>query len=257
MSIQCYVYYGKQLKMNLPTSSVSISGLNCLELQALLLCPLVLAPRYGCFLQSRLQTESGRAAEYRRLASTCSKTQRPSKKQHKLPNLNDKNAIKPQISMLTQESCSWWDLQHHQPQPNDLLLQPAQWLAPTHTSIQDSHRSQRTHAPSDWPEQNKQIWTEHWHCKLHAVGNDLRQQAESKQNITESSKNESKMNQTFHCYSCFNSLQCTEVNSALFLIYRTKKLTTYTGVIRKSLQDFQPLRYSSRDGRAEGEHINR
>jgi hypothetical protein len=28
-------------------------------------------------------------------------------------------------------------------------------------------------------------------------------------------------------------------------------------VIRKSLRDFRPLRYRSRDGHAEGEHINR
>jgi hypothetical protein len=28
-------------------------------------------------------------------------------------------------------------------------------------------------------------------------------------------------------------------------------------VIHKSLRDFQPLRYSSRDGQAEGEHVNR
>jgi hypothetical protein len=28
-------------------------------------------------------------------------------------------------------------------------------------------------------------------------------------------------------------------------------------VIHKSLRDFQPLRYSSRDGHAEGEHVNR
>jgi len=28
-------------------------------------------------------------------------------------------------------------------------------------------------------------------------------------------------------------------------------------VIRKSLRDFRPLRYSSRDGHAEGEHVNR
>lgn len=102
-----YVYHDKRLKMNLQTSSVSISGLNCLELQALLLCLLVLAPRCGCFLQSRLQTESERAAEYHRLASTCSKTKHPSKKQHKLSNVNDKNSTKAQISALTQESCSW------------------------------------------------------------------------------------------------------------------------------------------------------
>jgi hypothetical protein len=29
------------------------------------------------------------------------------------------------------------------------------------------------------------------------------------------------------------------------------------GVIHKSLRDFRPLRYSSRDGHAEGEHVNR
>jgi hypothetical protein len=28
-------------------------------------------------------------------------------------------------------------------------------------------------------------------------------------------------------------------------------------VIHKSLRDFRPLRYSSRDGQAEGEHVNR
>ena len=28
-------------------------------------------------------------------------------------------------------------------------------------------------------------------------------------------------------------------------------------VIRKSLRDFRPLRYSSRDGQAEGKHVNR
>jgi hypothetical protein len=28
-------------------------------------------------------------------------------------------------------------------------------------------------------------------------------------------------------------------------------------VIRKSLREFRPLRYSSRDGHAEGEHVNR
>jgi len=28
-------------------------------------------------------------------------------------------------------------------------------------------------------------------------------------------------------------------------------------VIRKSLPDFRPLRYSSRDGHAEGDHVNR
>lgn len=193
-----YVYHNKCLTVNLPTSSVSISGPHCLELQALLLFPLVLVPRYGCFLQSRLQTESGRAAEYRRLASTCGKTECSRKKQHKLYNVNNKNATKPQISMLTQESCSWWGLPRHRPQPNDLLLQPAQWLAPTRISIRDSRRSQRTRAPSDSPGQNKHIWTEHWHCQLCAVGNYLRQsKAKPEKNITGGSKNESKISHTF------------------------------------------------------------
>jgi hypothetical protein len=31
----------------------------------------------------------------------------------------------------------------------------------------------------------------------------------------------------------------------------------FYGVIHKSLRDFRPLRYSSRDGHAEGEHVNR
>jgi hypothetical protein len=34
----------------------------------------------------------------------------------------------------------------------------------------------------------------------------------------------------------------------MYLLYR---------VIHKSLRDFRPLRYSSRDGHAEGEHVNR
>ena len=32
---------------------------------------------------------------------------------------------------------------------------------------------------------------------------------------------------------------------------------TFYRVIHKSLRDFRPLRYSSRDGHAEGEHVNR
>ena len=44
-------------------------------------------------------------------------------------------------------------------------------------------------------------------------------------------------------------------NGSLFL---TRELTTgMYRVIRKSLRDFRPLRYSSRDGHAEGEHVNR
>jgi hypothetical protein len=58
---------------------------------------------------------------------------------------------------------------------------------------------------------------------------------------------------------CVNTLPATKItlitNGIQFcslgfkgLIYR---------VIRKSLRDFRPLRYSSRDGHAEGEHVNR
>ena len=39
-----------------------------------------------------------------------------------------------------------------------------------------------------------------------------------------------------------------DINTNLCYLYR---------VIRKSLRDFRPLRYSSRDGHAEGEHVNR
>ena len=41
-------------------------------------------------------------------------------------------------------------------------------------------------------------------------------------------------------------LECTVI--ILTLLYR---------VIHKSLRDFRPLQYSSRDGHAEGEHVNR
>jgi len=33
--------------------------------------------------------------------------------------------------------------------------------------------------------------------------------------------------------------------------------TKIYGIIHKSVRDFRPLRYSSRDGHAEGEHVNR
>ena len=39
--------------------------------------------------------------------------------------------------------------------------------------------------------------------------------------------------------------------------YAGKSLAFMYRVILKSLQDFRPLRYSSRDGHAEGEHVNR
>ena len=48
-------------------------------------------------------------------------------------------------------------------------------------------------------------------------------------------------------YNVFvNEISCT--SSLTKTLYR---------VIRKSLQDFRPLRYSSRDGHAEAEHVNR
>jgi len=34
-------------------------------------------------------------------------------------------------------------------------------------------------------------------------------------------------------------------------------VSSFYRVIHKSLRDFRPLRYSSRDGHAEGEHVNR
>jgi hypothetical protein len=42
----------------------------------------------------------------------------------------------------------------------------------------------------------------------------------------------------------------------LFLMYVYTNLF-YMRVIHKSLRDFRPLRYSSRDGHAEGEHVDR
>ena len=41
---------------------------------------------------------------------------------------------------------------------------------------------------------------------------------------------------------------CTHVYFSCMAIYR---------VIHKSFRDFRPLRYSSRDGHVEGEHVNR
>ena len=39
--------------------------------------------------------------------------------------------------------------------------------------------------------------------------------------------------------------------------YRPPSCQLHYRVIHKSLRDFRPLRYSSRDGHAEGEHVNR
>ena len=48
---------------------------------------------------------------------------------------------------------------------------------------------------------------------------------------------------------CTNKACVTDLGSYL-------KMKQYR-VIRKSLRDFRPLRYSSRDGHAEGEHVHR
>ena len=44
---------------------------------------------------------------------------------------------------------------------------------------------------------------------------------------------------------------------AIHPVSHSRKITTMYRVIHKSLREFRPLRYSSRDGRAEEEHFNR
>jgi hypothetical protein len=54
-------------------------------------------------------------------------------------------------------------------------------------------------------------------------------------------------------------MQCNVISLHLFYgstIYRPVCLFLYR-VIHKSVRDFRPLRYSSRDGHAEGEHVSR
>jgi hypothetical protein len=49
-------------------------------------------------------------------------------------------------------------------------------------------------------------------------------------------------------------------NLVAFIIrnkYNDELIVAMYRVIHKSLRDFRPLRYSSRDGHAEGEHVNR
>ena len=53
--------------------------------------------------------------------------------------------------------------------------------------------------------------------------------------------------------ACYYSVQNLSSSS---LLSKNLKFKIYR-VIRKSLRDFRPLRYSSRDGHAEGEHVNR
>ena len=59
--------------------------------------------------------------------------------------------------------------------------------------------------------------------------------------------------------TCFGHLFLPSSGRSLTNIYYKdiKTSVLYTGLIPKSLRDFRPLRYSSRDGHAEGEHVNR
>ena len=43
----------------------------------------------------------------------------------------------------------------------------------------------------------------------------------------------------------------------VFLLLAGRRKKKQYRIIRKSVRDFRPLRYSSRDGHAEGEHVNR
>jgi hypothetical protein len=46
-------------------------------------------------------------------------------------------------------------------------------------------------------------------------------------------------------------------NNKLFISTQHIGNNWNTGLFHKSLRDFRPLRYSSRDGHAEGDHVNR
>jgi hypothetical protein len=48
-----------------------------------------------------------------------------------------------------------------------------------------------------------------------------------------------------------------EMQFSAILIFRSQISREIYRLIHKSLRDFRPLLYSSRDGHAEGEHINR
>jgi hypothetical protein len=52
------------------------------------------------------------------------------------------------------------------------------------------------------------------------------------------------------------SMNALEIRLTTYLCWQRDYYLIYR-VIRKSLRDFRPLRYSSRDGHAEGEHVNR
>ena len=55
-----------------------------------------------------------------------------------------------------------------------------------------------------------------------------------------------------YSYLAISSVENTQIHKA-----RNIKVIYIYRVIHKPLQDFRPLRYSSRDGHAEGEHVNR
>jgi len=59
---------------------------------------------------------------------------------------------------------------------------------------------------------------------------------------------------TSHTLSLFGQTILDEIANRLSTYQR--RIRTYR-VIHKSLRDFRPLRYSSRDAHAEGEHVNR
>ena len=52
-------------------------------------------------------------------------------------------------------------------------------------------------------------------------------------------------------------LTCASVLSDLRGTHKGRDLSVMYRVIHESLWDFRPLRYSNRDGHAEGEHVNR
>jgi hypothetical protein len=56
-----------------------------------------------------------------------------------------------------------------------------------------------------------------------------------------------------------NTLHCCQASHILliYIYHKNNFITSLYRVIHKSLQDFQPLRYSSWDGHTEGEHVNR
>ena len=59
-----------------------------------------------------------------------------------------------------------------------------------------------------------------------------------------------------HSFLQGNSSVITPLTRLYGVMIQDSSIRIYR-VIHKSLRDFRPLRYSSRDGHAEGEHVNR